>query len=73
MEFRMANSIVRNEDTINQDEIATIAQEMNCPLPVVTLVYESAFAQLKAEARITDYLPVFAARRTRNALLARRP
>jgi hypothetical protein len=43
---------------------------MQCPLPVVKRVYEAEFARLKADARITDYLVLFAARRTRDVLLA---
>ena len=61
----------RNEEAINQDAITSIAQEMHYPLPVVRRVYEAEFARLKAGARITDYLVLFAARRTRDALLSR--
>jgi hypothetical protein len=63
----------RNEDAINQDVITSIAQEMHYPLPVVARVFEAEFARLKADARITDYLVLFAARRTRDTLLARHP
>jgi hypothetical protein len=63
----------RNEDAINQDVITSIAQEMHYPLPVVARVFEAEFARLKADARITDYLGLFAARRTRDTLLARHP
>jgi hypothetical protein len=41
------------------------------PAPVVKRVYDAEFARLKSDARITDYLVLFAARRTRDALLAR--
>ena len=61
----------RNEDAINQDVITSIAQVMHYPLPVVRRVYEAEFARLKAGARITDYLVLFASRHTRDALLAR--
>jgi hypothetical protein len=61
----------RNLDAINQDTITSIAQEMHYPLPVVKRVYETEFARLKADARITDYLVLFAARRTRDMLLGR--
>jgi len=61
----------RNLDAINQDAIMSIAQEMHYPLPVVKRVYETEFARLKADARITDYLVLFAARRTRDMLLGR--
>jgi hypothetical protein len=43
---------------------------MHYPLQLVTRVYEAEFARLKAEARITDYLVLFAARRTRDTLRA---
>jgi hypothetical protein len=69
----MPDSPVRNEDVINQNTITSLAQEMRCPLPVVKQVYEAELARLKADARITDYLVLFAARRTRDALLARHP
>jgi hypothetical protein len=69
----MPDSTDRNEDAINQDVISSIAQEMHYPLPVVRRVYEAEFARLKADARITDYLVLFAARHTRDALLARQP
>jgi hypothetical protein len=61
----------RNLDAINQDAITSIAQEMHYPVPVVRRVYETEFARLKADARITDYLVLFAARRTRDMLLGR--
>lgn len=64
----MLDSPVRNEDAINQHAITSLAREMHCPLPVVKQVYEAEFARLKAGARITDYLVLFAARRTRDAL-----
>jgi hypothetical protein len=69
----MPDSTDRNEDAINQDVISSIAQEMHYPLPVVRRVYEAEFARLKADARITDELVLFAARHTRDALLARQP
>lgn len=68
----MNDSIDRNEDAINQDTIATLASEMHYPLPVVKRVYEAEFSRLKADARVTDYLVLFAARRTRDVLLAAR-
>lgn len=69
----MLASTDRNEDAINKDTITSIALEMHYPLPVVTQVFEAEFARLKASARITDYLVLFAARRTRDALLSRHP
>lgn len=63
----------RNEESINQDAITSIAQEMHTPLPIVKRVYEAEFARLKASARILDYVALFAARRTRDTLLSRQP
>jgi hypothetical protein len=67
----MPDSTGRNQDAINEDAITSLAREMHYPLPVVKRVYEAEFARLKADARITDYLVLFAARRTRDVLLAR--
>lgn len=69
----MLKSTSSNEDAINRDAISSIAEEMHFPLPDVRQIYETEFARLKASARITDYLVLFAARRTRDALLARHP
>jgi hypothetical protein len=69
----MPDSPGRDHDAINQDAITSIAQEMHYPLPVVKRIYEAEFARLKASARVTDYLVVFAARRTRDVLLASHP
>lgn len=69
----MPDATGSHEDSVNQDTITNLAKEMHFPLPVVKRVYEAEFARLKAGARITDYLVLFAARRTRDALLARHP
>lgn len=69
----MPDATGSHEDSLNQDTITNLAKEMHFPLPVVKRVYEAEFARLKAGARITDYLVLFAARRTRDALLARHP
>ena len=66
----MSDSVNRDDDSINQEAIASLAQETNYPLPTVTRVYEEEFARLKADARITDFLVLFACRRTRDTLLA---
>ena len=67
----MPDSTGSNQDAIKEDTIVSLAQETHCPLPVVKRVYEAEFARLKAHARITDYLVLFAARRTRDVLLAK--
>ena len=68
----MADSPNRDEDKINQDTISSLAEELHYPLPVVREVFEAEFARLKSVARVPDYLVLFAARRTKDAL-ARRP
>ena len=68
----MPDSVNRDEDAINQDTILSLAQETHHPLPIVTKVYEAEFARLKADARITDYLVLFAARHTRDTLRSTR-
>jgi hypothetical protein len=53
--------------------VAEIADETGQPLSIVTSVYDEEFANLKAGAHITDYVPLFAARRTRDRLATMRP
>ena len=64
----MPLSVNRDEAKINEDTILSLAQETHYPLPIVTRVYQAEFARLKAEARVADYLVLFAARRTRDTL-----
>jgi len=59
-----------DEDDNHDAVIANIAQEMHYPLPVVKRVFEAEFSRLMAAARITDYVILFASRRTRAELLA---
>jgi hypothetical protein len=59
------------QDAVNLDAIASLAEEMHQPNEVVKDVYEEQFARLSAEARITDYLILFASRRTRDVLANR--
>jgi hypothetical protein len=67
----MLSSRDRNEEAINQDAIASLAKETHHPLPIVKRVFDAEFARLKARARITDYLVLFASRRTRAVLIER--
>jgi hypothetical protein len=60
------------QDAFNLDAIATLAEETHQPFEVVKDVYEEQFARLSAGARITDYLVLFASRRTRDVLVNRR-
>jgi Protein of unknown function (DUF3562) len=59
----------RNEDAMHDDAIATLAKETHHPIPVVRRVFEAEYARLKADARIPDYLMLFAARHTRHTLI----
>ncbi|HMF27418.1 MAG TPA: DUF3562 domain-containing protein [Candidatus Cybelea sp.] len=58
---------------VDHDAIITsIAQEVHYPIPIVKRIYEDEFARLKAVARVTDYLVLFASRRTRDLLISAR-
>jgi hypothetical protein len=48
--------------------IEELAQKTNRPFAEVKEVYEFEFGQLKTDARVTDYLVLFASRRTRDRL-----
>jgi hypothetical protein len=48
--------------------IEELAQKTNRPFAEVKEVYEFEFARLKTDARVTDYLFLFASRRTRDRL-----
>jgi len=48
--------------------IEALAQETKRPVAEVKQVYEVELARLKSDARITDYLLLFASRRTRTRL-----
>ena len=49
--------------------IEALARETQRPLDEVRQIYEFEFASLKDNARITDYVPLFASRRARARLL----
>jgi hypothetical protein len=60
---------------IDSDEQATclgaieeLAQKTNLPFAEVKEVYEVEFARLKTDARVTDFLVLFASRRARERL-----
>ena len=48
--------------------IQELAEETNRPLAEVKEVYEVELTRLKSDARIMDYVPLFASRRTRARL-----
>ena len=53
----------------SDDAIEALAQETNRPIADVRRVFESEFARLKRDARVTDYLVLFASRRARETLV----
>jgi hypothetical protein len=57
-----------NEEALHRQAISALADETRQPVTVVTEVYEREYAELKASARVKDYLPLFAARRARKTL-----
>jgi len=61
-----------SQDAVNADVIAALADETHQPVEIVKDIYEEQFARLSAGARITDYLVLFASRRTRDLLVHRR-
>jgi Protein of unknown function (DUF3562) len=62
----------RRKDVDHDAIITSIAQDVHYPVPIVKRIYEDEFARLKALARVTDYLTLFASRRTRDRLLSAR-
>jgi len=59
-----------SEQAKNLAIIAALAQETRRPLDEVRQVYEAEFARFKTNARITDFVSLFASRSTK-AQLAR--
>lgn len=68
----MPDSPLPHDETANAEAISELAEETHQPLAVVKDIYNEEFSRLSADARVTDFLVLFAARRTRDRL-ARRP
>ena len=62
----------RRRDVDHDAVIASIAQEVHYPVPIVRRIYEDEFSRLEAVARVTEYVALFASRRTRDRLLSAR-
>jgi hypothetical protein len=61
------------EQKKNLEVIAALAQETQRPLDEVRQVYESELARLKKNARITDYVRLFASRSAKARLTQGNP
>ena len=59
----------KDEEALHSFAIEALAEEMRQPIGRVKAVYEREFAELKAEARVKDYLALFTTRKTRESLL----
>lgn len=57
--------------SVDAEVVAALAQQWNCPLDEVQALYEQQMNRLREGARITDYLALFASRRTADILAAR--
>ena len=56
----------------NDAIVESISKQVDCPKPVVRRIYEEQLVRLRSRARLTEYLTLFAARRTRELLVAAR-
>ncbi|EEA03586.1 conserved hypothetical protein [Burkholderia sp. H160] len=53
----------------NVDEVVrSIAEETGTPTETVSRMYADTLAQFRTEARVFDYVPLFAAKKVRNEL-----
>jgi hypothetical protein len=59
----------QNDEAIHQRAIEKLARKVNRPIARVKTVYEDEYARLKIDAKVTDFLGVFASRRARDVLL----
>ena len=57
-----------DQEEVSRNAIEALARETARPISEVKEIYEGEFARLRADARITDYLILFASRRTRDVL-----
>jgi hypothetical protein len=62
-------SLSSDHQEVNESAIGQLARETGQPIARVRKVYEEQFARLAANARIRDYLGLFAMKRTRERLL----
>lgn len=62
----------RQNDGADDAIVESIAKQVDYPKPIVRRIYEEQLARLRSRARLTDYLTLFAARRTRDLLVSAR-
>ncbi len=60
-----------DEEAISRSAIEALARETAHSIDEVRDIYEGEFARLRDDARIHDYLVLFASRRTRDRLVHR--
>jgi len=58
-----------NDEALHQRAIEKLARKVNRPIARVKAVYEDEYSRLKIDAKVTDFLGVFASRRARATLL----
>jgi hypothetical protein len=59
----------QKDEALHQRAIEKLARKLNRAIPPVKVVYENEYAQLKIDAKVTNFLGVFASRRARDVLL----
>ena len=57
-----------DEESLHRGVMAALADEIRRPIVEIRPIYEDVYLQLKPLARITDFLPLLVARRTRDVL-----
>ncbi|HEY2817910.1 MAG TPA: DUF3562 domain-containing protein [Casimicrobiaceae bacterium] len=57
-----------DEESLHSGVMAALADEIRRPVVEIRPIYEDVYLQLKPLARITDFLPLLVARRTRDVL-----
>ena len=57
-----------DEESLHNSVMAALADEIRRPVVEIRPIYENVYRELKPLARITDFLPLLVARRTRDVL-----
>jgi hypothetical protein len=56
------------DEALHQRAIEKLARKLNRPIAPVKLVYEDEYSRLKIDAKVTNFLGVFASRRSETRL-----